>query len=64
VPLLALMHWGDHHLAPDGPPLVTQHAGCGGEIVERHVCSKCGVQPANGEIETLAGPGGGRSDAR
>jgi DNA-binding HxlR family transcriptional regulator len=43
VPLLALMHWGDRHLAPDGPPRVTEHADCGGRLEERHVCRRCGA---------------------
>jgi DNA-binding HxlR family transcriptional regulator len=57
VPLLALMHWGDRHLAPQGPPRVAEHAGCGGYVAEAHVCSECGAVLDAGEIQTRAGPG-------
>jgi len=57
VPLLALMHWGDRYLAPYGPPQLTEHAGCGGTVVERHVCSDCGVRLTAGQIHTRPGPG-------
>jgi DNA-binding HxlR family transcriptional regulator len=59
VPLLALMHWGDRHLAPDGPPRLTEHAGCGGQIEERHVCTRCGELVAVAEVRTRPGPGRG-----
>ena len=55
--VLALMHWGDRHLAgPEGAPRLTQHAGCGGAIVERHVCSKCGHALEGDEVTILPGP--------
>jgi hypothetical protein len=38
--LIALMHWGDRHLAEHGPPRIAEHAGCGGELVEHLICSK------------------------
>src|SRR5882672_10337042 len=29
--VVSLMQWGDRHAAaPDGPPVVTEHGGCGG----------------------------------
>jgi len=57
VPLLALMHWGDRHLAPEGPPRIAEHAGCGGQVVERLICSDCGSELAPPEIRTRPGPG-------
>jgi DNA-binding HxlR family transcriptional regulator len=57
VPLLALMHWGDRHLAPAGPPRVVLHRGCGGAISERHVCSDCGAELDVSDLETHRGPG-------
>src|ERR687897_699354 len=39
--LIALMHWGDRHLAEHGPPRIVEHAGCGGELVEQLICSRC-----------------------
>ncbi len=52
VPLLALMHWGDRHLAPGGPPRIAEHTGCGGQVVEQLVCSECGSTLAPGEVHT------------
>ncbi len=57
VPVLALMQWGDRHLAgPEGPPRVVRHATCGADVVEQHVCTRCG--PVSGaEISVEPGPG-------
>ncbi|WP_412742777.1 winged helix-turn-helix transcriptional regulator [Krasilnikovia sp. MM14-A1004] len=42
VPILSLMHWGDRHLAgPDGPPRLTRHHDCGGDLHARLVCDRC-----------------------
>jgi DNA-binding HxlR family transcriptional regulator len=57
IPLLALMHWGDRHFAPDGAPRVAEHTGCGGEITERHVCRQCGAVLGSGDVHTRPGPG-------
>ena len=57
VPLLALMHWGDRHLAPDGAPRVAEHTGCGGAVTERHLCRKCGAVLGTGDVRTRPGPG-------
>jgi DNA-binding HxlR family transcriptional regulator len=55
--VLALMHWGDRHLAdPEGLPRLTEHAGCGGSVVEKHVCSRCGRVLEAGEVAVLPGP--------
>jgi len=41
--VLALMQWGDRHLAgPDGPPRVAEHDGCGGRAEAKVVCARCG----------------------
>ncbi len=57
TPLLALMHWGDRHLAtPAGPPRLARHATCGGDVTERHVCAHCGpIDTADLTVEP--GPG-------
>ena len=51
------MHWGDRYLAPDGPPLVVEHATCGGAVVEQLVCSGCGKELGSHEIQSRLGPG-------
>ena len=57
TPILALMHWGDRHVAGRaGPPRLVRHAMCGGEVTERHACAHCG--PINGaELTIEPGPG-------
>jgi DNA-binding HxlR family transcriptional regulator len=57
TPLLALMHWGDRHLAgPAGPPRLVRHRECGGAVTERHVCADCG--PITGDQMAIEpGPG-------
>jgi DNA-binding HxlR family transcriptional regulator len=57
TPILALMHWGDRHLAgQQGPPRLARHTACGGDVIERHVCAHCG--PIEGaEITIEPGPG-------
>lgn len=57
LPLLALMHWGDRHLAGDvGPPRLVEHSGCGGSVVEELVCSGCGRKVTPGQVHTRPGP--------
>jgi DNA-binding HxlR family transcriptional regulator len=37
--LTALMQWGDKHLpVPGGPPLIVEHADCGGSVRAHLVC--------------------------
>jgi DNA-binding HxlR family transcriptional regulator len=50
--LLALMQWGDRHIAPrdGGPPLALRHEGCG-EPVSVHVRCDAGHEVALDEIE-------------
>jgi hypothetical protein len=57
VALLALMHFGDRHLAPHGPPRIAEHSGCGGAVVEQLVCSKCNAVLTAGDVHTRSGPG-------
>ena len=43
--LVALMRWGDRHLAgPEGPPVSLTHKDCGGEVDDRRICTSCGEQ--------------------
>jgi DNA-binding HxlR family transcriptional regulator len=56
--LLVLMKWGDRHYPePGGPPRLTAHVGCGGNIGADFRCDRCGKPYAPGEIEFLPGPG-------
>ncbi len=56
-PLLALMHWGDRHLAgQDGPPRLVEHAGCGGPVAERLTCTSCGQILTPRQVRTRPGP--------
>jgi len=57
VALIALMHWGDRHLAPAGAPVLVEHAGCGGEVTTRLACSECGAVLEPADIQTRPGPG-------
>jgi len=41
--VLSLLHWGDKHLAPDGPPMLIEHRDCGGRVNDRRICEECGA---------------------
>jgi hypothetical protein len=52
VPVIALMHWGDRHLAgPEGPPRLTRHRDCGGDVRLALVCDACGARVQPGEVD-------------
>ena len=56
-----LLKWGDRHYAPNGPPRLTLHRGCGGSVEGDMVCGRCGEHVRSGDIEVVPGPGlGGR----
>jgi len=41
--LIALLQWGDRHLAgDDGPPVDVRHTACGGHAAATVVCTDCG----------------------
>lgn len=41
--LVALLHWGDKYYPEEmGPPVKIVHKGCGGEVDDRRICTKCG----------------------
>jgi DNA-binding HxlR family transcriptional regulator len=46
--VIALMQWGDRHLAPQGPPRLIEHERCGGPVVVGFTCPACatGVDPS------------------
>lgn len=39
--IVALTEWGDRWAAPLGPPIVYEHAGCGGRVRARLACERC-----------------------
>ncbi len=43
--IIALTEWGDRWAAPDGPPIVYEHEGCGGHVRSELVCERCGERP-------------------
>ena len=54
--LVALMQWGDRWLAPDGPPVVLQHSGCGQPVRAELRCA-AGHPAVSGELDLVVGPG-------
>jgi DNA-binding HxlR family transcriptional regulator len=56
--IVALLQFGDKHLAPDaGPPMLLLHKGCGGELDDRRQCRTCGAAVTLSDVEPVAGPG-------
>jgi DNA-binding HxlR family transcriptional regulator len=56
--LIVLMKWGDRHYpTANGPPRLTLHINCGGNIGPDLRCDRCGKQARGAEIELPPGPG-------
>jgi DNA-binding HxlR family transcriptional regulator len=55
--LVALLQYGDRHYAPDGPPMLLTHKGCGGRLDDRRTCTRCGVTLQAKDAEAIPGPG-------
>jgi DNA-binding HxlR family transcriptional regulator len=56
--LITLMKWGDRHYpTPGGPPRLTLHTNCGGEVRDGLRCERCGERAGRDELEFLPGPG-------
>jgi DNA-binding HxlR family transcriptional regulator len=61
--LIVLMKWGDRHYpTPGGPPRLTLHTGCGGNVGADFRCERCGQHAGGGEIELAPGPGAPRGE--
>ena len=62
--LVALMQWGDRHLAHDGAPRVLVHAECGHDAEPALHCSHCHERLGSGALRVRPGPGakGGQRD--
>lgn len=55
--IIALTAWGDRWAAPQGPPIIYEHAGCGGRIHQYLRCEDCHAAPAPAQVTTRPGPG-------
>jgi DNA-binding HxlR family transcriptional regulator len=55
--IVALTAWGDQYAAPNGPPIIYEHAACGSEVEQQIRCAACDVQLANTDIKVRLGPG-------
>jgi DNA-binding HxlR family transcriptional regulator len=56
--LVLLMKWGDRHYpTPGGPPRLTLHRGCGGNVGPDFLCERCGEPIAPGGLDLPLGPG-------
>jgi DNA-binding HxlR family transcriptional regulator len=58
--IVALMRWGDRHLAgPEGPPLILEHRSCGHDAAPSVVCSHRGQELRPEDVTPEPGPGAG-----
>ncbi len=55
--IVALSVWGDQYAAPNGPPIIYEHAACGGDIHQQIRCAACGEEVRNPDITVRPGPG-------
>jgi DNA-binding HxlR family transcriptional regulator len=56
--LVALMEWGDRHVAnPAGPPVTLRHRGCGRDSMPHMVCSECGEPIGPRDMQPRPGRG-------
>jgi DNA-binding HxlR family transcriptional regulator len=55
--IVELLRWGDRYAAPNGPPIVLRHKGCGGELGEHRVCTGCGQRLGVRDVRAEPGPG-------
>jgi DNA-binding HxlR family transcriptional regulator len=53
--IVSLLQFGDRYYAPDGPPVVLRHRGCGGEVDDRRMCRECGAPLTARDAVALAG---------
>ena len=55
--MVSLIQYGDRYYAPDGPPLILRHKGCGGHVDAHRICSVCGERLTARDVVGEAGPG-------
>jgi hypothetical protein len=51
------MAWGDRWAAPDGPPVLIEHRGCGKRTRPQVTCACCGEPLSADDLDIHAGPG-------
>jgi hypothetical protein len=51
------MQWGNRYAAPDGPPVLLEHRGCGGAVDEHRICDTCGARLSARDAQARPGPG-------
>jgi DNA-binding HxlR family transcriptional regulator len=61
--IIALTAWGDRWEAPQGPPILYQHDGCGGRVRQHLSCENCGAEPGPDEVVARVGPGSTNKNA-
>jgi DNA-binding HxlR family transcriptional regulator len=54
--IIALTEWGDRWDAPDGPPIVYEHAECGGHVAVSLQCDACGESIAASDVTARKTP--------
>lgn len=55
--VVALLEWGDRYAAPEGPPVILEHRGCGGHVNDRRICDECGALLERRDVRARRGPG-------
>jgi DNA-binding HxlR family transcriptional regulator len=55
--IVELLRWGDRYAAPNGPPIVLRHRGCGGELGGHRVCTGCGERLGVRDVRAEPGIG-------
>ena len=55
--MVSLIQYGDRYYAPDGPPLILRHKGCGGRVDAHRICSTCGERLTARAVTAEPGPG-------
>jgi DNA-binding HxlR family transcriptional regulator len=61
--IIALTEWGDRYAAPEGPPIVYLHEGCGGQVRHALHCTECGGTPSLDQIGVRVTPVMGKLQA-
>jgi DNA-binding HxlR family transcriptional regulator len=54
--VVALLSWGDRHMAPEGPPVRLEHRDCGGTVNDRRICERCGALLEAADVRARRGP--------